>query len=304
MCLCHEPNSTKPVYSVPKTQNLQEKLPRGTLLFPCAIYDRDIRDYIGGEIPPHWHGEMELFLLSEGQAHISLANSGFDLTPGGGYFVNANVLHGISSPKGQPCRYRSIVFDPVILSGAPGSAFDILYLRPFLETGGRALSFDSGTPAGKEITRLFQLAFQSCKAEKTGYEFEVRNALSQIFLLLKDALPQTFPRLQNSQEARLKQMLAWLDDHYTEPVTVSQLAKHSGICVRECQRTFSSILHTTPMKYLNRRRITAAAQLLVSGDTPVIEIGLSCGFSNPSYFAKQFKALTGMTPREYRAKYR
>ncbi len=291
----------EPVYSIPKTQTGQEILERGTPLFPCAVYDRDIRHYIGGEIPPHWHHEMEIFLLQEGSAHISLADSGFDLRAGEGYFVNSDVLHGVSSPPGQPCRYRSIVFDPCILSGVPGSAFDILYLKPFAEQGGRAFSFRKNDgDAGDEIARLFRAAFQNCETEKSGYEFLVRDALSRIFLLLRDLSPLAKARPQNGREIRLKRMLAWLDEHYMEPVTVSQLAECSGICVRECQRIFSSLLHTTPVQYLNRRRVAVAAEFLVSTDMPVIEVGLCCGFQNPGYFAKQFKRLTGMTPGEYR----
>ena len=100
----------------------------------------------------------------------------------------------------------------------------------------------------------------------------------------------------------MKQMLCWLDEHYTEMITTAQLAEAAGICIRECQRSFANILHMSPTQYLNRRRITAAAELLLSTDLPVSEIGLCCGFDNPSYFAKQFKRITGMTPKTYRKK--
>lgn len=294
----------KSFYSVPQTKNRQEILDRGTPLFPCAVYDRDVGEYIGKEIPPHWHYEMEIFLLMEGEAFVSFAGSEFHLQPGEGYFVNSNVLHGVSSPDGQSCRYRSIVFHPGILSGAPGSAFDLLYLKPFIEQGGRAFFFQSDDDqTGKEITRHFHTAFHCCKTEKSGYEFLVRDSLSQIFLLLKDDFSRTTARPQSSREARLKQMLSWLDQHFMEPVSISQLAGCAGICVRECQRDFSSVLHMTPIQYLLRRRITAAAEILISTDMPVIEVALGCGFQSPSYFTKQFKLLTGMTPREYRKIY-
>ena len=98
----------------------------------------------------------------------------------------------------------------------------------------------------------------------------------------------------------MKQMISWLDEHYMEMITVGQLADAAGICVRECQRTFAGILHTSPMQYLNRRRITAAAELLISTELSVSEVGFRCGFDNPGYFAKQFRRMTGMTPKKYR----
>ncbi len=57
-------------YFVPVGENGQELLDRGSLLFPCAIYQRDIREYVGGEITPHWHREMEVFVLESGQASL------------------------------------------------------------------------------------------------------------------------------------------------------------------------------------------------------------------------------------------
>lgn len=289
------------IYSVPQTKNRQEILERGTPLFPCSIYDRDVRQYITGEIPPHWHHEMELFFLIEGHAHITLADAGFDLEPGEGCFVNSNTLHGVFCPFDNICHYHSIVFDPCILSGFPGSAYDLLYIRPFIEQGSPVCIFRPNDHLhGSEISEFFQTAFAACESEAHGYEFEVHYALSHILLLLKEQSQKTTIRQSRTQELRMKQMLSWLDEHYMEQVTVSQLADAVGICVRECQKTFSNTLHTTPMKYLNRRRIAVAAEFLVSNDMPVSEIGVCCGFDSPSYFTKQFKALTGITPKEYR----
>ena len=291
------------LYSVPKDKKGKETLTHGTSLFPCGAYNRDIRQYITGEIPPHWHHDMEIFLLTEGSARISFADSQYDLQPGEGFFANSGVLHGVSCPSGTVCRYHSMVFDPAILSGAPGSAYELLYLRPFMEQGA---SFRIYRPQNSEkderIARLFASAFDACSQKADGYEFAVRSFLSQIFLILREDSGTGSGRKNSQQELRMKQMLSWLDKHYMEEITTAQLADAAGICVRECQRSFSNILHTTPIRYLNRRRITIAAEFLVSTDLPVSEIALCCGFDNPSYFAKQFKAITGMTPKDYRKK--
>ena len=63
------------LYSVTKDKKGKETLTHGTSLFPCGAYNRDIRQYITGEIPPHWHHDMEIFLLTEGSARISFADS-------------------------------------------------------------------------------------------------------------------------------------------------------------------------------------------------------------------------------------
>ena len=294
----------KPLYTIPKNKNKQELSVHGTPLFPCSIYNRDVRQYITGEIPPHWHREMEIFLLMEGYAHISLAESEFDLQPGEMLFVNSGILHGVFNPSGRCCRYHSIVFDPSVISGVPGSAYDVLYIQPLIEQGGPAWTSHSKDEATAEIAiQLFKTAFDACDSKAEGYEFIVRDALSRIILALKKQLHECASHKNRVQEARMKQMLSWIDEHYTETITVSQLASANGICVRECQRSFSRTLHLTPVEYLTRRRIAAAAELLLSTDLPIGEAGLRCGFDNPSYFAKQFKSIIGMPPRAYRQKY-
>ena len=291
-------------YSVPLGENGRELLDRGTPLFPCSVYQRDIRQYIAGEITPHWHREMEIFVLESGAVRLTLADGEYDIRPGEGYFVNANILHGLSCRREGSCRYRSMVFDPMIVSGAPGSAFDALYIRPFTEKGAAVCILQRETDYGRRILELFDLAFWECKKEEEGYEFQVREALSRILLLLKKNTPDAGAKVSARRDARMKWMISWLDSHYSEPVTVSQLAKASGTCVRECQKIFSDFLHISPMQYLIRRRIAAAAELLEYSDLPVGEIGMNCGFESPSYFAKQFRELTGSAPREYRRRRR
>ncbi|MDO4262103.1 MAG: AraC family transcriptional regulator [Eubacteriales bacterium] len=95
-------------------------------------------------------------------------------------------------------------------------------------------------------------------------------------------------------------MLKWIEERLSHPLTVDEISGQVNICPRECQRIFSRYLHYTPMQYVQRRCILAAAEMLSSTDDPVTDIALACGFSSPSYFSKQFKALIGSSPTEYR----
>ena len=104
-----------------------------------------------------------------------------------------------------------------------------------------------------------------------------------------------------SQDERLKKMLTWMHRNLDKTISVSEIANTANICLRECQRIFQQYLHYSPIEYLQRIRIFHAAKLLTDSDAPITEIALNCGFSNPSYFSKQFKTIMGSRPREYRA---
>ncbi|MEE1296325.1 MAG: AraC family transcriptional regulator [Bifidobacterium sp.] len=292
-----------PVYHVVRNAAGRELLEHGSPLFPCSAYDRRMSQFAAGRIAAHWHPDLEMFLLLEGDAHVTLAGREYDLSPGDGYFANSGVLHGITCPDGTDCHYHSMVFAPSIVAGAPGSAFDLLYVRPFTEQGGAAWIFRGTNDADRALLDTFREAFAACEDGGDGYEFIVRERLSRILLTLRDRTPTDPGERDSVQERRLKQMISWLDAHYAEPVSVGELADATGICVRECQRTFARALHQSPMTYLLHRRISAAADLLVGGELPVADIAVRCGFDSPAYFARQFKAVTGMSPREYRKRH-
>ncbi len=145
----------------------------------------------------------------------------------------------------------------------------------------------------------------SIVAGKTGSIFEQRYLLpltnSKVKSYLFDQTIRVISKtITDNSRITFKNMIIWLQEHYQEPITVNQLSKAMGICVRECQKIFASLLHTTPIQYLTRYRIIMACEFLLNSNHSISEIAYDCGFDNPSYFSMQFKKITNMTPRAYR----
>ncbi len=278
-------------------KELQEE---GLQLFNLIAYEADIHNYIADCIPSHWHRELEVFLLINGSVDIQIGDNTYKIEAGEGCFINSGVLHSFTGIVASPCIYHSFVFDSGIVGGAPGSVFDTMYVRPLMDAGPDFMKFkkESGDDT---FFQQFELAFTACAEEKTGYEFQVREALSNILLYTKEKSPILSSRkMPTLQESRMKQMIEWIDLNLKNAMTVKQIADTASVCSRECQRIFIKYLHYSPMEYVQRRRIFVAAEQLSTTDTPVIDIALDCGFSSPSYFTKKFKALVGSTPSEYR----
>lgn len=287
------------VNTIPLNDEGKEIMKRGTPGFPCNAYIGDIHNYIGGEISLHWHSELEIFVLDEGMVQILFADHSYVLRPGEGYFVNSDVLHGIICNTDQPCRYRSVVFDQSIVSGCSGSVFDEKYVSPFVKGGASSWALQLIDAGSAAVISLFNAAFYACELEPKGYEFTVRDAMSRIIMLLNGHREKQAVRAQTMQEQRLKQMLNWIDEHYMDKVTVTHIAGAAGICVRECQRTFAAVIQDTPIRYLMRRRIAIAADMLKSSNAANSEICAQCGFESQSYFTKQFRLIMGVTPKQY-----
>src|SRR5256885_12321421 len=77
-----------------------------------------------------------------------------------------------------------------------------------------------------------------------------------------------------------------------------QLAILCHLSIRHLQREFRRAILRSPQEWLNERRLLAARELLLSGES-VKKVALDLGFKQPSHFCRQFKALYHMTPSEF-----
>ena len=282
---------------VPLSQNQEELTEKGLELFDCAANEDDIHQYVSGQVPAHWHRELEVFYLLSGEVRISAGDQAYDLHSGEGCFINTGVLHSYTALTAGPCRFRSFVFDAAILAGAPGSVFDTRYVRPFLAEGAAFAHFPAEDSA---YAAAFNAAFSACASEAFGYEFTVRGALSQILLLAQAKATASVPAAP--QEERMKAMLAWIDAHLESEIRMEDLAREAHVCPRVCQRLFQRYLHCRPIEYCMQKRVMAAAWMLSTTDEPVTNIAVKYAFSSPSHFSRQFRLATGCTPSEYREK--
>lgn len=282
------------------TNSQRKELPEpGLELFNLTANDGDIHRYPAGCIPFHWHSELEVFVLLSGNVQISIGDCSFPAEVGEGCFINTGVLHSFYALEDAPCRYRSFVFDSGIVSGMPGSIFDMKYVRPLLNHGAPFLKFSE--KEDPVCFKEFDAAFCACIGEPHGYEFRVRESLSNILLYISEKSPFDQRQAISVQERRLKRILEWADENIEKNIRINDLAAAANICPRECQRLFKKYLHCSPMEYLRRQRIFIAADFLSATDEPITNIALRCGFSSPSYFSNQFKRIVGKMPLEYRA---
>jgi len=91
-----------------------------------------------------------------------------------------------------------------------------------------------------------------------------------------------------------------MDRHYTEPIDLDRLAAVAGVSKYHFARSFEGAYGLTPLRYLTRRRIERAQDLLRAANLTVTEICLAVGFSSLGSFSARFAELVGESPTEYR----
>jgi AraC-like DNA-binding protein len=91
-----------------------------------------------------------------------------------------------------------------------------------------------------------------------------------------------------------------IDRHYRENLDLEQLSAIAGISKYHFARSFETAYGETPMRYLTRRRVERAQDLLRSANLTVTEICMAVGFASLGSFSSRFLQLVGETPTAYR----
>lgn len=98
----------------------------------------------------------------------------------------------------------------------------------------------------------------------------------------------------------IKKATEYIAMHFSEEITLSDVAKEIHLNASYLSTLFRQVTGVTFKEYLNRIRIEEAQRLLLNTDYPIMQIAVSCGFSDQSYFTKVFKKHTGLTPKQFR----
>ena len=97
----------------------------------------------------------------------------------------------------------------------------------------------------------------------------------------------------------VRKVMAYIHEHYPEPLSRDELADYAGVSPRHLTRSFDEEVGISPITYLNRYRILEAKRLLQRGDRSITEVAREVGFSNSAYFAEMFRRETGVSPRDF-----
>ncbi|QBF27093.1 AraC family transcriptional regulator [Pseudomonas tructae] len=88
--------------------------------------------------------------------------------------------------------------------------------------------------------------------------------------------------------------------HFSRPISLAELTAIAGLSVAQLERQCKRIFQLTPRQMIHKARLEEASRLLQDLDLPITDIALRCGYTDHSAFSRQFRALTGLSPSQYR----
>lgn len=258
----------------------------------------------GGQMAePHRHDEHEINLVITGSAQYRCADSTIAMSagqilviPGGtrhlleveshvvfmGIFLHPRVvLRCLRQTSADPI---ATVLAQVDHPAAPRAFIEPIYYQTLHEHFEHAMVEHGQTDRWSAIT-LGAIAKQVA-----------------VILLRLMQLPDNRYLHEDATALRVLTVKAWMDRHFLQGISLNELADMANLSPSHFSSLFRQLTHTSPKAYLQDRRLTHAANLLLATETPVQEIAARLGFEQPAHFIRLFKAHFQLTPGLYRKK--
>ena len=289
------------------TSDKKEIKEHGSYAFPVRVSYESLSMYNGAFLW-HWHPEIELTLVLEGEISYRVNEKRYRLQAGDGLFCNCNALHTGESIGGKDCRYLSITFLPRVLYGEKSSVIYTRFVRNLCGDGEcSSIHFRPDDDWQSQLLASMEKIRRCYDSHPKTMELEIQIELLSIWLRLYRHWADTTQKQEKESDPnqeRIRVLLAYIQEHYSEKLTLEDLAAQIHICKNECCRMFKKYMHETLFSYLLAYRVNQSLVLLSDTDLEITEIAEKCGFANPGYYTRVFKRIREITPMGYRKKCR
>lgn len=248
----------------------------------------------------HCHDFFEFYLFHNGMPYFCIDEQVFPLKPYTLVILPPFHLHGLVSNQPTNDYRRSWIYvSPALMKNLGMDLQNFSeFFKECVEDGRFYFYIDE-----KTALKLNALAesIQQNKGVRTSYErwkdyVSIANFLSIVTDIAKNSNVKHKPIVLNET---IQAVLAYINNHFTEPLSLNDLCKQFGLSPSYMSRSFSSYAGTSLYDYILYRRIMLAKQMICA-NKPFMEIALECGFNDYSCFLRAFSKATGKTPREYK----
>lgn len=275
----------------------------GSYEFPMLVSYERLSYFDTGEFPWHWHPEIELTLVMEGEIAYQVNDSLYHLKEGEGLFCNTNVLHSGRGFGKEDCSYLSVTFHPRLLYGYSSSVMQNKYMKDILRNPSLAsIHFTAGEEWQRQILGQMERIRMLDRDRPVSMEVQMQIALLEIWRQIYEhvEIQKTEDRENGRDTERIRRIMEYIREHYPEKISLEDLAEQIHLCRSESCRLFKRYMNESMFQYLLDYRIEKSLELLRRSELDVTQIAGHVGFASPGYYSRIFRRKMGCTPLEYR----
>lgn len=284
-------------------QSQKELKEHGNYHFPLLVCYERLSGYESGSFLWHWHPEIELTIIEQGEMIYHFNDQTFHVHQGDAVFANANALHAGEMYQNQDCIYTPVTFDPRLIYGYDNSLIQQKYVDPITQNFALSgIHFDGSKSWHLEAIHLICEIIALYESRPALYEIEIVTKLQKFWQLLfqfnESACVLSAADRQNHE--RIRQILEYIAANYASHLYLEDVAAQVGLCKSECCRLFKRYMKVSLFEFLLEYRIEQSLDLLLHSRCSIVEVAEKAGFNDSNYYSKVFRKIKGCAPSVYR----
>ena len=263
--------------------------------------------------PPHVHSYYEINYVKQGDFRYVIDEAEINIESGDIVIIYPNVIHasytGKSCSEDSPSDTTVLKFSPAFLYPQNLGFSDLQHLMLPLNFKGSYAVIHEGDKLHSMLVEHLTASASEISERAPGYELALRAHVSLVYsaILRELSVSEAPTPIQSEAKAAnldlIRHAMEYVEEHYSEPITMQQLAKESNVNYYYFSRLFQQYTNQGFRDYLMKYRINKAVRMLLQTNESVTNIAIDCGFETISYFIKKFQEEMGVTPKNFRKQY-
>ncbi|HMB64081.1 MAG TPA: AraC family transcriptional regulator [Eudoraea sp.] len=246
----------------------------------------------------HIHPEYELVYIKNGSGKLKVGNRMEPYRQGALLFLGPNIPHSDFGNREQLDHMEVVIqFNEGFVEDKIAVFPEFRTLRNFIKKAQKVLVFNNSVK--ERLSTDFEELVQLSTSDRLISFMNIMSRLSED----KDHKTVLTSCVTNSWKStdveRLEAIFEFVNAHYNEPISTEMLARKIGLTTNSFCRFFKKMANKPFIQFVNEFRTGKAVEHFNEGCFSVSEVMYKCGYTDASYFTKQFKRSHDLTPSEY-----
>jgi AraC-like DNA-binding protein len=253
--------------------------------------------------PMHHHDFSELVIVLGGSGCHVTQTGRYPISRGDVFVLLADEIHGYEDTHGLEMANILFLREELDLPWAELKTLPGFHVLFTLEPLNRDRDIHQ-RPLRLPVETLRQMSAWVDRLERELVEQSsgwTAAALGIFLLMVADLSRATGEDTAARKQSLLRvgEVLSHIEQHYTEPITLAELAGVGCVSERSLTRSFRQAMGCSPIDYLIRLRIRRSLELLGMPGQTIASVAFTVGFHDSNYFSRQFRRVVGRSPKQW-----
>ena len=268
----------------------------------CFVYDAARESF---PVRPHWHYFYEIIYMLEGSSEMHCDGKKYILGQGDMIIFHSKTVHSIFSAEKGPLKYPVLKFDINKFAAASDYAPKLRSIFKHAQKNDMDIYFPQETAAAMETERIFEGCISEMSVRKYGYDLMLKTHIYNLLMnivrkWLSDGMTIDIKSTPQDENFDIDSITEYIDLIMSDNPKVSEIAEKCGMSYSCFAKKFREVYGMSCKEYIERMRIFKAEEFLLFTDYDLNFISQETGFSDCSHMIKSFKAIRGITPKQFR----